>query len=169
MKSQATHYASVDSPIGELLLIGDGRSLSALKMIDDGDYRGQSEGLTRDDARFVDVIAQLEEYFAGERTDFELDLAPEGTEFQLSVWDALSEIPFGETRSYGEIAAAVGRPKAARAVGMANNRNPIAVIVPCHRVIGASGDLVGYGGGMDRKVWLLDHERAAERSANSSS
>ncbi len=169
MTIQPTHYASVESPIGELLLIGDGRKLSALKMIDNGEYAGQSDGLVRDDAQFAEAIAQLEEYFAGTRTDFELELAPEGTDFQRAVWDALAEIPFGETRSYGEIAAAVGRPKAARAVGMANNRNPIAVIVPCHRVIGAGGDLVGYGGGIDRKVWLLGHERAAERSANSSS
>ncbi len=102
---------------------------------------------------------QLDEYFAGGRKDFDLPLCPRGTEFQKKVWSALREIPYGETRAYGEIAAAVGNPKAARAVGMANNRNPISVIVPCHRVIGSDGKLVGYGGGLDKKKFLLDLER----------
>ncbi len=100
-----------------------------------------------------------DEYFAGGRKDFDLPLCPRGTEFQKKVWSALREIPYGETRAYGEIAAAVGNPKAARAVGMANNRNPISVIVPCHRVIGSDGKLVGYGGGLDIKEFLLDLER----------
>lgn len=101
----------------------------------------------------------LDEYFAGKRKAFDLPLCPKGTEFQKKVWAALCEIPYGETRTYGEIAAAVGNPKAARAVGMANNRNPISVIVPCHRVIGSGGKLVGYGGGLDKKEFLLDLER----------
>ena len=102
---------------------------------------------------------QLEEYFAGKRKTFDLPLAPKGTAFQQRVWKALQESPYGETRTYGEIAAAVGNPKAARAVGMANNRNPIGIIVPCHRVVGANGKLVGYAGGMEKKEWLLELER----------
>jgi methylated-DNA-[protein]-cysteine S-methyltransferase len=102
---------------------------------------------------------QLKEYFAGKRRDFDLPLAPAGTEFMLRVWKALQEIPYGETRSYKDIAAMAGNSKACRAVGMANNRNPISIIIPCHRVIGANGDLVGYGGGLDKKVFLLDLEK----------
>ena len=102
---------------------------------------------------------QLDEYFRGERKTFDLPLAPKGTDFQKKVWNALQEIPYGETRTYGEIAAAVGNPKAARAVGMANNKNPIGIIIPCHRVVGADGKLVGYAGGMDKKEWLLQLER----------
>jgi methylated-DNA-[protein]-cysteine S-methyltransferase len=162
-------YTELESPIGTLLLVGDGESVSELS-IDAGDgFVERTATLTRDDAAFGEATEQLEQYFAGERTEFDLPLAPAGTEFQRAVWDALSEIPYGETRSYGQVAAAVGRPKAARAVGMANNRNPIAVIVPCHRVIGAGGALVGYASGLERKTWLLDHEAAAARSANSSS
>ena len=102
---------------------------------------------------------QLEEYFAGKRRNFDLPLVPKGTEFQQKVWKALTEIPYGETRTYGEIAAAVGNPKAARAVGMANNKNPIGIIIPCHRVVGANGKLVGYAGGMEKKEFLLELER----------
>ena len=102
---------------------------------------------------------QLDEYFRGERKTFDLPLAPKGTDFQKKVWNALKEIPYGETRTYGEIAAAVGNPKAARAVGMANNKNPIGIIIPCHRVVGVDGKLVGYAGGMDKKEWLLQLER----------
>jgi methylated-DNA-[protein]-cysteine S-methyltransferase len=163
-----THYATTNSPIGELILFGDGETVTSLLMNGDGTFDDRKGGLTHDQAAFADAIDQLDEYFAGERDEFDLPLQPEGTEFQRAVWSALEQIPFGETRSYGEIAAAVGRPKAARAVGMANNRNPIAVVVPCHRVIGAGGALVGYAGGLERKTWLLDHEREA-RSANSSS
>lgn len=101
---------------------------------------------------------QLEEYFAGERRAFDLPLAPKGTAFQQKVWRALTEIPYGETRTYGEIAAAIGNPKAARAVGMANNKNPIGILIPCHRVIGADGKLVGYAGGMEKKAFLLELE-----------
>ncbi|HKA87564.1 MAG TPA: methylated-DNA--[protein]-cysteine S-methyltransferase [Haliangiales bacterium] len=104
--------------------------------------------------------AQLAEYFAGERTEFDLPLGPSGTAFQESVWKALQGIPYGETVSYGTIAARIGRPSAVRAVGAANGANPIAIVIPCHRVIGADGSLTGYGGGELRKKWLLDHERA---------
>ena len=102
---------------------------------------------------------QLDEYFAGKRETFDLPLAPKGTEFQQKVWNALKEIPYGETRTYGEIAAAIGNPKAARAVGMANNKNPIGILIPCHRVVGANGKLVGYAGGMEKKEFLLELER----------
>lgn len=105
------------------------------------------------------AIRELNEYFAGERTEFSLPLQPSGTEFQKKVWLALREIPYGETRSYGQIAQAVGNPKACRAVGMANNRNPISIVVPCHRVIGANGGLTGYGGGLPIKERLLELER----------
>ncbi len=102
---------------------------------------------------------QLNEYFSGKRQEFDLPLNPGGTEFQRRVWEALRSIPYGQTRSYGEVAASIGNPKACRAVGMANNRNPIPVIIPCHRVIGAGGSLVGYGGGLDKKIKLLELEQ----------
>lgn len=111
-------------------------------------------------ARILDrAAAQLGEYFAGERTTFDLELAPEGTEFQQKVWMLLRAIPFGETRSYGQLATKLKRPTASRAVGAANGRNPLGIIVPCHRVIGASGDLTGYAGGLPMKRWLLAHEQ----------
>lgn len=160
-------WATIDSPVGEILVIGDGEAVTHLYMTGEGGHGRDERPGRNDPAALADALEQLEQYFAGERTEFDLPLRPQGTEFQRSVWHALEQIPYGETRSYGQIAAAVGRPKAARAVGMANNRNPISVFIPCHRVVGADGALVGYGGGMSRKVWLLDHE--AERSANSSS
>jgi methylated-DNA-[protein]-cysteine S-methyltransferase len=152
-------WHTVDSPLGELLLVGDGRALSRLDM---SPHR-VPQGGRRDPEAFVDVEAQLRAYFAGELTEFDVELAPAGTGFQLRVWAALLEIPYGQTASYGAIAAAVGRPDAVRAVGATNGRNPIAVIVPCHRVIGADGTLVGYGGGLARKRLLLELE--AEHAA----
>jgi methylated-DNA-[protein]-cysteine S-methyltransferase len=146
-------YTTVDSPIGELLLAGDGRALHRLSMHVSPGLRWQ-----RDPAAFADATQQLEEYFAGARRTFELELGLEGTAFELRVWSALQQIPCGETISYGELARRVARPDAARAVGVANARNPIAVIVPCHRVIGADGSLTGYGGGLERKRRLLDLE-----------
>jgi methylated-DNA-[protein]-cysteine S-methyltransferase len=107
----------------------------------------------------VDCVKQLDEYFKGNRREFDLKLKPEGTDFQKKVWTELQNIPFGQTSSYGQIAAAIGKSNACRAVGNANNRNKIAVIIPCHRVIGSDGSLVGYGGGLWRKKWLLDHEK----------
>jgi len=118
----------------------------------------------RDDAAIAHVRRQVDEYSAGDRLDFELELAPTGTPFQKKVWEALLTIPFGETRSYGQIARAIGQPQAARGVGSANHANPIALIVPCHRVIGADGSLTGYGGGLPLKRALLEHE-AAHRPA----
>lgn len=108
------------------------------------------------------AVGQVREYFAGERTEFDLPLAAVGTQFQRRVWAALREIPFGVTWSYGQLALHIGQPTASRAVGLANGRNPIAIVVPCHRVIGASGTLTGYAGGIERKRWLLDHESGAQ-------
>ena len=118
-----------------------------------------SDALEEETPLILQCKKQLEEYFAGERKAFDLPLAPKGTEFQQKVWKALTEIPYGETRTYGEIAAAVGNPKGARAVGMANNKNPIGIIIPCHRVVGANGKLVGYAGGMEKKAFLLELEQ----------
>ena len=115
------------------------------------------------DPPLAPVRRQLEEYYAGERREFDLKVAPEGSEFQRRVWRALREIPFGETTSYGELAARLGRPGASRAVGRANATNPVCLVTPCHRVIGKDGSLTGFGGGMEKKRWLLEHE-SAQRS-----
>ena len=111
-------------------------------------------------APLAKAVEQLEAYFAGELTQFDLPLVPEGTAFQLQVWRALADIPYAKTESYGSVAARIGNPKASRAVGMANNKNPLAIVLPCHRVIGSNGGLVGYGGGLWMKEWLLQHEAA---------
>jgi methylated-DNA-[protein]-cysteine S-methyltransferase len=152
------HYRSIDSPIGPLALAGHGRVLINLRMVDQTHEPSRADWV-RDDRAFPDAVEQLEAYFAGERTDFDLELNLVGSEFQRRVWQALLTIPYGETRSYGEVADQIGASGAARAVGLANGRNPIAIIVPCHRVIGASGSLTGYGGGLDRKRSLLELER----------
>ena len=159
--AQPRYYTTTSSPIGELWLAGEGGALCALYMSEARERPSEFARLPRDDAALAPVTEQLARYFAGELTSFEVELAPSGTPFQRAVWDALTEIPYGETRSYGEIARRVGKPRAARAVGMANNANPIAVVVPCHRVVGADGSLTGYGGGLGRKRLLLDLERAA--------
>lgn len=152
-------YTTMDSPIGELLLLGDGRALHGLYMQQGRKPVRISPRWERSQGALADVRAQMQEYFAGERTAFDTPLVMHGSEFEQRVWSALREIPYGETVSYGEIARRVGQPSAARAVGMANGRNPIAVIVPCHRVIGADGTLTGYGGGLERKRLLLELER----------
>jgi methylated-DNA-[protein]-cysteine S-methyltransferase len=152
------HYRTIDSPIGPLALAGRGQVLTNLRMVDQT-YEPDRTNWVPDDRAFPDAVEQLEAYFAGERTDFDLELSLTGTEFQRRVWQALLTIPYGETRSYGEIAEQIGASGAARAVGLANGRNPIAIIVPCHRVIGASGSLTGYGGGLERKQSLLELER----------
>jgi methylated-DNA-[protein]-cysteine S-methyltransferase len=156
-------FTTMASPIGELLLVGDGETLGGLYMQDGRKPKRIAAGWTETTAPFADVRTQLEEYFAGERRTFDVRLAPEGAPFEREVWRALEEIPYGETVSYGEIARRVGQPGAARAVGTANGRNPIAVIVPCHRVIGADGSLTGYGGGLERKRLLLELERGQGR------
>jgi methylated-DNA-[protein]-cysteine S-methyltransferase len=150
------YFATVPSPIGSLLLVSDGEALTAVEM---EPHRPEIAGGARpDNGPLRAVIEQLEQYFAGERTDFDLPLRPHGTEFQQRVWQGLLTIPYGHTTSYGALALELGNPTGSRAVGLANGRNPIAVIVPCHRVIGADGSLTGYGGGLDRKRWLLSHE-----------
>lgn len=154
-----TYWTAVGSPLGPLMLTADDEGLTGLHM-DSGKYGPLAPrvGWVEDAAPFVDVAGQLDEYFAGDRTEFDVPMHPTGTPFQLEVWQALTTIPYGEVRSYGEIAQQLGRPGASRAVGLANGHNPIAVIVPCHRVIGASGSLTGYGGGLERKRLLLDLE-----------
>jgi methylated-DNA-[protein]-cysteine S-methyltransferase len=152
------HYRTIDSPIGPLALAGRARVLTNLRMVQQT-HEPNRTGWVPDDRAFPEVVDQLEAYFAGQRTDFDLELGLAGSEFQRRVWQALLTIPYGETRSYGQVAEQIGASGAARAVGLANGRNPIAIIVPCHRVIGASGSLTGYGGGLDRKRSLLELER----------
>jgi methylated-DNA-[protein]-cysteine S-methyltransferase len=151
-------YRTIDSPIGLLTLAGCGSVLSNLRMVDQT-YEPSRTDWSPDQQAFDKAVEQLRAYFAGELTAFDLDLDLQGTEFQRRVWRALLTIPYGETRSYGEIAAQIGAPGAARAVGLANGHNPIAIIVPCHRVIGANGSLTGFGGGLGRKRTLLDLEK----------
>ena len=153
------HYRTIESPIGPLTLAGNGSALQHLRM-DDQTYEPDRADWVRDAAAFGDAVDQLNAYFAGELTSFEVDLELIGTAFQRRVWAALQTIPYGETTSYGQIAEQIGAPGSARAVGLANGRNPIAIIVPCHRVIGASGSLTGYGGGLDRKKTLLELEKS---------
>lgn len=157
--SPTSVYDNFESPIGELLLVGNERTLHGLYM--DTGHRPVDvrEGLNRSPVAFAAVREQLGEYFAGERREFELPIEMQGTPFQLEVWSALLEIPYGETTNYGELARRIGKPSAARAVGLANGRNPISVIVACHRVIGAAGALTGYGGGLERKRMLLELEQ----------
>lgn len=153
-------YRIMDSPVGPLTIAGHDDGITNMRMEDQLYPPKDQEGWVRDDAVFPEAAEQLDAYFAGELFDFDLPLAFRGTPFQLRVWSALREIPYGETRSYGFLAERIGQPSASRAVGMANGRNPVGIIVPCHRVIGANGKLVGYGGGVDRKHTLLEHERA---------
>jgi methylated-DNA-[protein]-cysteine S-methyltransferase len=155
------HFRTIDSPIGPLALAGRGRVLTNLRMLNQT-YEPDRSGWVRDDRAFPEAVDQLEAYFAGTRTDFDLELNLVGSEFQRRVWQALLTIPYGETRSYGQIAEQIGAVGAARAVGLANGHNPIAIIVPCHRVIGASGSLTGYGGGLHRKRSLLEMEKTVK-------
>lgn len=152
-------YRTMDSPVGPLTLAGAHGRLRHLRMVDQT-YEPSREGWEADESAFDDAVAQLQAYFAGDLTDFDLDLDLVGTEFQRRVWEALLSIPYGETRSYGVIAAQLGSPGASRAVGLANGHNPIGIIVPCHRVIGANGSLTGYGGGLAKKRQLLDMEKS---------
>src|SRR3954454_5613775 len=151
-------YTTVDSPIGELLLLGDGEVLHGLYMQAGRKPMRINPRWQRDDEAFGEVRRQLDGYFSGALSSFDIPMHLEGSAFQRTVWHALTEIPYGETISYGELARRIGRPELARAVGTANGQNPIAVIVPCHRVIGANGKLVGYGGGLDNKRRLLELE-----------
>jgi len=161
----ATQYFSktIDSPVGALKLIASDRGLAVLAWDDEKDHRVPRLAATPSDDHpvLLEAAQQLAEYFVGTRTRFTVKLDFAGTDFQREVWRALLTIPYGETRSYGQIARQIGKPDAVRAVGAANGRNPIAIIAPCHRVIGATGKLVGFGGGLQAKAQLLAHEGGA--------
>lgn len=158
-----------DSPLGQILIVEDGAAITHLYFIV-GDITSNSDLVFTAETAFPDAALketallkeagrQMQEYFSGKRKQFSLPLAPAGTAFQQNVWNALRDIPYGQTRSYGQIARTLGNVKAGRAVGMANSKNPISIVIPCHRVIGADGKLVGYGGGLDRKAYLLALEK----------
>lgn len=160
-----THHVVVESPIDEITLVCDGVALTGVYMAvhRHTDRSGWGEWTALDSDSTPQVLgaaaSQLAAYFAGELTEFDLPLAPRGTDFQRSVWECLLRIPYGQTRSYGQLAAELGSPGASRAVGLANGRNPLSIIVPCHRVVGSTGKLTGYGGGVERKRWLLGLEQ----------
>ena len=147
-------WTNIASPIGPLLAAREGEAIIELRFAP----ADPEDGWTRDDAAFDDLRRALANYFEGKQTTFDLPLDPRGTEFQKSVWRALTEIPFGATATYREIAHRIGKPDAVRAVGAANGANPIPIVIPCHRVIGSNGSLTGFGGGLPVKRWLLDHE-----------
>ncbi|MCZ6867931.1 MAG: methylated-DNA--[protein]-cysteine S-methyltransferase [Gammaproteobacteria bacterium] len=153
------HYSYVESPIGDLLVAGDDGVLKLVSFPRGSMAREPGEGWERKDSEFDEVRRELGEYFEGKRESFDVPLEADGTDFQRDVLGALQQIPYGETRTYGEIAEHLGKPKASRAVGAANGRNPIPILIPCHRVIGSDGSLTGFGGGIDTKEFLLSLER----------
>jgi methylated-DNA-[protein]-cysteine S-methyltransferase len=157
-------YVIPESPVGTLTLAADDDDRLCRLEFGEWSPRARAAEIVRvaeADGVIVETLRELHEYFAGTRHEFDVQLAPHGTQFQLAVWDALRAIPYGETTSYGVIARSVGRPNAVRAVGQANGRNPIAIIVPCHRVIGSDRSLIGYGGGIERKRYLLGLENSS--------
>ncbi|MGV3707370.1 MAG: methylated-DNA--[protein]-cysteine S-methyltransferase [Gemmatimonas sp.] len=168
-KETGLWYIDVPSPIGTLTIASDGDAITGLYMESHRHGPVDRSVWKHDDERTIAVLQmaheQLDEYFAGTRTRFTVPLVAEGTAVQKSVWAELSAIPFGETRTYGDIARIIGNPKASRAVGAANGRNPISIIVPCHRVIGSNGALTGFGGGIERKQWLLAHQARVRAEA----
>ncbi|MGO4102931.1 methylated-DNA--[protein]-cysteine S-methyltransferase [Leifsonia sp. YAF41] len=158
-------HSVIGSPLGELTVVSAESGALAAVYFSEHKHRPDADTFgPRDDGAFGTVTTQLGEYFAGERTAFDLPLEPVGNDFQLKVWALLREIPYGETRSYGQLAAELGDRNLSQAVGAANGKNPISIIVPCHRVVGADGNLVGYAGGLDRKRFLLALEEPAEAS-----
>jgi methylated-DNA-[protein]-cysteine S-methyltransferase len=159
IKAAETLFTTFDSPVGPITLVGDRAALHGLFLRNHRHWAGLDARATRCDEEFAEARQQLEEYFAGTRTEFDLPLELHGTEFQRRVWEQLRLIPAGETISYAELARRIGNPNAMRAVGLANGRNPISIIVPCHRVIATNGKLTGYGGGIENKAWLLDWEQ----------
>ena len=161
----ATCYQWTESPVGRLLLVADEGGLRELLFERGRTAPAIDASWKNNDHLLREAIRQLRAFFAGERQHFDLELNPQGTGFQQRVWRALQEIPFGETISYRELARRLGNPAASRAVGLANGSNPIAIIIPCHRVIGSNGTLTGYGGGLENKRWLLDFERSQLRLA----
>ena len=152
-------YTQMQSALGPILLAGDDYSLKLINFQEGNAPVEISSDWIEDESMYFDAVEQLQGYFAGELFEFDLKLSPEGTPFYLQVWDELIKIPYGETISYGELAQRVGKPNAARAVGTANGRNPLPIVIPCHRVIGADGSLTGYGGGINLKVALLELEK----------
>lgn len=155
-----TFFSYYDSPVGKLLLAGDEHALTLISFPGGKAARQPAPDWLRRNELFTVLKQQLSAYFAGELTEFDLALRPEGTAFQRQVWQALQNIPYAETRSYGDIAAMVGKPEASRAVGAANGQNPLPIVIPCHRVIGSKGDLTGFGGGLACKKHLLALEQA---------
>jgi methylated-DNA-[protein]-cysteine S-methyltransferase len=160
MTIYSTHF---DSPVGRLLALAKGDAITTLHMLGAKHEPAQNAAWTDTPTLpvFLELRQQLSEYFDGKRKNFAVPLAPEGTDFQKAVWHALTQVPFGETRTYGQQAAMIGKPRAVRAVGAANGRNPIGIVIPCHRVIGSSGKLTGYAGGLDKKEFLLKLEGIA--------
>jgi len=154
------HQTTIDSPIGPITLIADGEALVEVRFANAPDVAADHARPADDDPVLQRAASQLGEYFDGRRTDFDVPLDPRGTAFQLVAWDALRTIGYGETVSYGEQARRLGDAGKARAVGAANGRNPLPIIVPCHRVVGSNGHLTGFGGGIASKAWLLDHEKS---------
>jgi len=152
------HYVQIDSPVGPLTLAASPTALHAIEFADNRHPQDRRHWQPGDTPLLAEAARQLSEYFAGRRRVFDLPLAPQGTDFQQAAWAALAVIPYGQTRSYAEQARAIGKPSATRAVGAANGRNPLPIVLPCHRVIGASGALTGFGGGIAVKRWLLAHE-----------
>lgn len=160
----STVHTVIDSPVGALTLLADAGALTAVYFPEHTRRPDDAEFGPRDDAPFAEAIRQLGEYFAGKRTVFDLPLAPKGDDFKQRVWALLREIPYGQTRSYGQLAEMLGDKNLSRAVGAANGKNPLSIIVPCHRVVGADGNLVGYAGGLDRKRFLLALEEPSGAS-----
>jgi methylated-DNA-[protein]-cysteine S-methyltransferase len=158
MLPRVRQYALVSTPIGELALWGDGQTLMGLGFADSPRSVRVDPVWPRDDGAFRKVAEQLHAYFTGQLTRFDLRLETGGTPFQRRLWQALQEIPYGQTTTYGDLAVELGVPRAVRAVGAANGRNPVSIVIPCHRVVGSDGKLTGYGGGLSRKQWLLAHE-----------
>lgn len=159
MKNQQIIYSTIKSPIGEVVVTADEIGIRSIYSPTHETLITQLDNAKRDDAKLRDATDQLRAYFAGELQEFSLPLNPQGTPFFKQVWKHLKTIPYGTTMSYGELAKQIGKPSASRAVGMANGRNPISFVVPCHRVIGHDGSLTGYGGGLNLKRWLLDFEK----------
>jgi methylated-DNA-[protein]-cysteine S-methyltransferase len=156
-----TFFSYIDSPLGQMFVQGDEQFVTGLYMPQHKGWRGPDASWQQSDAPFTAVREQLADYFSGERQQFDVPLKLDGTPFQQRVWQELVRIPFGTTITYAQLAQRVGKPTASRAVGHANGRNPISILVPCHRVIGADGNLTGYAGGVDKKQWLLAWERSA--------
>ncbi|MBT8148785.1 MAG: methylated-DNA--[protein]-cysteine S-methyltransferase [Pseudomonadales bacterium] len=165
-----THYCYTQSPVGELMLVGDANGLKYITFQDGPEPLFPENDWRKDAAHFVNAIVQLKEYFAGQRSRFALRLQPEGTDFQLRVLEAVARIPYGQTASYTDIARLLKNPRAVRAVGSANRKNPLPIVVPCHRVIGSDGRLAGFVGGLERKEWLLELEcQRANKSTSAAS